>query len=438
MENSSHAFTHAKSSILVEIPPLKLKYLLKLVSTEQLFHLVLPLVCFNLLDLTLGIHEAVELRDGGDRYMGKGVLKAIDNVKTIIAPKLKGMDVTKQSEIDQAMIELDGTNNKSKLGANAILGVSMAVARAAATVKQIPLWKYLAELAGTQPKLPVPCFNILNGGTHAGNALAVQEYMISPFGAETFSQAMQMGCEIYQNLKKIVKSRYGQDAVNVGDEGGFAPPIVSSAEPLDLIVEAIEKSGYTGKVSISIDAAASEFFENGKYNLGFKTDQPDIKTGDELVAYYLEWIEKYPILSMEDPFDQDDVESYSKLTAAVPERCQVVGDDICVTNPQRIQMCMDKKACNSLLLKVNQIGSLTEAIQAAKMCFEAGWSVMVSHRSGETEDSFIADLVTAIGCGQIKTGAPCRSERLAKYNQLLRIEEQLGSGAVYGYPKWKL
>ncbi|KAL0248966.1 hypothetical protein GEMRC1_004200 [Eukaryota sp. GEM-RC1] len=385
-----------------------------------------------------GIHEAVELRDGGDRFLGKGVTKAVENVKAVIAPALYGKDVTQQAEIDRLMIELDGTPNKGKLGANAILGVSMAVARAAAAHTKLPLWKYLSKFAGTEPRLPVPCLNILNGGTHAGNALAVQEYMICPFGADNFKHAMQMGCEVYHQLKKIVKSRYGQDAVNVGDEGGFAPPINDCRDPLNLIVEAIEKAGYTGKISIALDAAASEFYENGMYNLGFKTDTPDLKTGDEMVEMYNSWIENYPILSMEDPFDQDDVESYAKLTASVPSKCQVVGDDICVTNPERIKMCIEKKACNSLLLKLNQIGSVTEAIQAAQDCTKAGWSIMVSHRSGETEDSFIADLVVALGCGQIKTGAPCRGERTCKYNQLLRIEEQLGSGAVYGYPKWQL
>ncbi|KAL0217217.1 hypothetical protein RCL1_007700 [Eukaryota sp. TZLM3-RCL] len=383
-----------------------------------------------------GIHEAVELRDGGARYLGKGVLKAIDNVKSRIGPKVIGMDVTDQKAIDQAMIELDGTPNKGSLGANAILGISMAVCKAAAAVKQIPLWKYISELAGTSPRLPVPCLNILNGGTHAGNALPVQEYMICPFGAANFAEAMQMGAEVYHQLKKILKKKYGQDAVNVGDEGGFAPPIQDVSEPLDLIMEAVQAAGYAGKICIAIDSAASEFFHEGNYNFGFKTATADIKTGDEMVALYNSWVERYPILSIEDPFDQDDVESYAKLTASVPERCQVVGDDLCVTNPERIKMCIEKKACNSLLLKVNQIGSITEAIEAAKMVYAAGWTVMVSHRSGETEDSFIADLVVGLGTGQIKTGAPCRGERTAKYNQLLRIEEQ--TPGPYGSPRFQL
>ncbi|GAM19564.1 hypothetical protein SAMD00019534_027390 [Acytostelium subglobosum LB1] len=382
-----------------------------------------------------GVHEAVELRDGDkSRYLGKGVLKAIENIKTIEKAVI-GMDVTKQSEIDKAMITLDGTNNKGKLGANAILAVSMAVCRAGAAASQLPLYKYIARLAGrseTQFILPVPAFNVINGGSHAGNRLAMQEFMILPVGAPSFKEALRMGAEVYHSLKDVIKSRYGQDAINVGDEGGFAPPILSNKDGLDLLVQAIQKSGHEGKVKIGMDCAASEFCTPKGYDLDFKTKNNDgsqVISGEALGDLYRSFVAQYPVISIEDPFDQDDWESYSKLTASVP--IQIVGDDLLVTNPQRIKEGIQKKACNALLLKVNQIGSVTESIEACTMSQNEKWGVMVSHRSGETEDTFIADLVVGLGTGQIKTGAPCRSERLAKYNQLLRIEEEVAGHSKF-------
>jgi enolase len=378
-----------------------------------------------------GVHEALELRDKAKEYMGKGVLQAVKNVNTIIAPALvqSKLPETEQEKIDQLMIDLDGTENKGKLGANAILGVSMAVCRAGAAAKGVPLYKYIATLAGKPDAsiLPVPCFNIINGGSHAGNKLAMQEFMILPTGATSFREAMQMGSEVYHHLKSVIKKKYGQDATNVGDEGGFAPNIQDNKEGLELVKQAIEQAGLTGKIKIAMDVAASEFYENGKYNLDFKNPNSDgskCLTGEQLANLYREFIKDYPIVSIEDPFDQDDWDSYAALTGSVG--VQIVGDDLTVTNPKRITTAIAKKACNGLLLKVNQIGTVTESIKAANMAHADGWGVMVSHRSGETEDTFIADLVVGLGTGQIKTGAPCRSERTAKYNQLLRIEEELG------------
>jgi len=383
-----------------------------------------------------GIYEALELRDGDKtHYLGKGVSKAIENVNKLIAPKVIGLDPTEQTKIDQVMLQLDGTENKSKLGANAILGVSLAVCKAGAAHKNVPLYKHIGDLAGySEFLLPVPAFNVINGGSHAGNKLAMQEFMILPTGASSFSEAMRIGAEVYQHLKLVIKQKYGQDATNVGDEGGFAPNIQSSREGLELLTAAIGKAGYTGKVKIGMDVAASEFYQEGKYNLDFKssTSAPDqILSSEELTDLYKGFIHDFPIISIEDPFDQDDWDSYNKLTSQVGEKTQIVGDDLLVTNPKRIVIGIEKKAANALLLKVNQIGSVTESIQACKMAQEAGWGVMVSHRSGETEDTFIADLVVGLRTGQIKTGAPCRSERLAKYNQLLRIEEELGASAKY-------
>jgi enolase len=396
-----------------------------------------------------GVYEALELRDNDkSRLLGKGVLKAVDNVNSIIAAKLIGMDVTKQTDIDKLMVEtLDGSVNewgwsKAKLGANAILAVSMAVCRAGAAASEVPLYKYIARLS-SQPDdkfvMPVPSFNVINGGSHAGNRLACQEFMILPVGASSFKEAMMIGAEVYHTLKGVIKKKYGQDACNVGDEGGFAPSVQDNNEALDVLVEAIAKSGHAEKVKIGTDVAASEFFKDGKYDLDFKhpdgMDRPDtagmIKTSDELIEYYKEWVAKYPLVSIEDPFDQDDWEAYTKFQAAMGDSVQIVGDDLLVTNPKRVTKALEVKACNALLLKVNQIGSITEAIEAALMSLKAGWGVMVSHRSGETEDSFIADLVVGLRTGEIKTGAPCRSERLAKYNQLLRIEEELGSSCSY-------
>lgn len=387
-----------------------------------------------------GIYEALELRDGGSRYMGKGVLKAVDNVNKIIAPALIGKSVLDQKALDKAMCDLDGTEKKTKLGANAILSVSMAACRAAAAEKDIPLYRYLAQLCGnTNLRLPVPCLNVLNGGKHAGNQLPIQEYMIAPCGAPNFREAIRWGAEIYAHLKAILKSKYGLGATNVGDEGGFAPAITDVFEPLVLITEAIDKAGYSGKVRICLDSAASEFHDDKEktYDLGFKSKTSNKISGEQLLDIYSDMANRFPICSFEDPFDQDDFETYAKLTARMePKGIQVVGDDLTVTNVSRVRMALERKACNALLLKVNQIGSVTEAIDAAKLALSNGWAVMVSHRSGETPDSFIADLTVALGCAQLKTGAPCRGERTAKYNQLIRIEEELGSSAVYGYPKW--
>ncbi|KAL3315932.1 phosphopyruvate hydratase [Cichlidogyrus casuarinus] len=384
-----------------------------------------------------GVHEALELRDlKKEDYHGKGVLKAVENVNNIIAPKLIAakIPVTEQAVIDNLMIkDLDGTPNKSKLGANAILGVSLAVCKAGAEHKGVPLYRHIADLAGRKEVvLPVPAFNVINGGSHAGNKLAMQEFMILPTGAANFTQAMKMGSETYHHLKAVIKEKYGLDACNVGDEGGFAPNILDNMEGLELLRVAIEKAGYTGKIKIGMDVAASEFYKEGKYDLDFKNKNsaPESKkTPVELSQVYQDMIAKYPIVSIEDPFDQDDWDAWTALTSQVT--IQIVGDDLTVTNPTRVKTAIDKKACNCLLLKVNQIGSVTESIEACKMAQEAGWGVMVSHRSGETEDTTIADLVVGLCTGQIKTGAPCRSERLAKYNQILRIEEDLGPAAKY-------
>mmetsp|Transcript_5953 Transcript_5953/g.14297 ORF Transcript_5953/g.14297 Transcript_5953/m.14297 type:complete len:493 (-) Transcript_5953:184-1662(-) len=380
-----------------------------------------------------GVHEAVELRDGGSAYLGKGVTKAVENVNTSIAKAVMGMDVTDQAAIDKAMIDLDGTPNKGNLGANAILGVSLAVSKAGAAANKIPLYAHYAKLAGnTKMSLPVPSLNVINGGSHAGNALAMQEFMILPTGASSFSEAIQMGCEVYHSLKSVIKAKYGKDATNVGDEGGFAPNIRSNREGLELLKEAIDRAGCSDAVKLGMDVAASEFYENGSYNLDFKSSNSDpssIISGEALADLYHEFINDFGIVSIEDPFDQDDWESYANFTATTD--AQIVGDDLLVTNPARIAEAIEKKACSGLLLKVNQIGSVTESIEACNMSQKAGWGVMVSHRSGETEDNYIADLAVGLSSGQIKTGAPCRSERLAKYNQLLRIEAELGSDAVY-------
>ena len=493
-----------------------------------------------------GIYEALELRDGiKSDYMGKGVSKAVENVNTIIAPAIVGKSPAAQKEIDDLMVqELDGSKNewgwsKAKLGANAILGVSMAVCKAGAASKGVPLYQHIAELASNPTDkmyMPVPAFNVINGGSHAGNKLAMQEFMILPIGASSFKDAMKMGSEVYHNLKSVIKKKYGQDACNVGDEGGFAPnvsapplpaaaarrappgerreaqrrggaearrrggaearrrqtfaarwgqpsgtPPLSSAalsaplaprrthasrarpssscshsparsplsaqilenkEGLDLLVEAIEAAGYTGKVKIGMDVAAAEFYkaEEKMYDLDFKTEGNDGSQkmdGEKLLELYESFCNDYPMVSIEDPFDQDDFDAYKRMTAKVGEAVQIVGDDLLVTNPTRVQKAIDDTACNALLLKVNQIGSITESIDAVALAKKAGWGVMASHRSGETEDSFIADLAVGLKTGQIKTGAPCRSERLAKYNQLLRIEEELGDKAIYTGDKFR-
>lgn len=373
-----------------------------------------------------GIHEALELRDGGTRLLGKSVSKAVANVFSV-APKLVGLNPVNQNEIDALLLDLDGTENKSKLGANAILGISMAVCKAGARAKGVPLYQHIGDLRGNSEFiLPVPSLNVINGGEHGGNDIAFQEYMLLPVGAPTFKEAMVLGAEVYHTLKKIIKKKHGNTAVNVGDEGGFAPPLSLVEEPLNLITEAIDEAGHTGKFQLALDPAASEFYKEGKYLVDGKG-----LDSNEFISLYEEFIEKFPIVSIEDAFDQDDWKTFQKFTERNGDKLQIMGDDLLVTNVKRIQTAIDKKACNSLLLKVNQIGSVTESINAAKLSQDNGWTVMVSHRSGETEDPFIADLVVGLKTGQIKTGAPCRSERLAKYNQLIRIEEQLGEKAKY-------
>ena len=399
-----------------------------------------------------GIFEALELRDGDKaHYMGKGVSKAVANVLGVIAPALLGKDAGDQAALDALMVQaLDGSKNengwaKSKLGANAILGVSMAACRAGAAAHGLPLYAYIAKLAGRDPKgpfvLPVPFFNVINGGEHAGNMLAFQEFMIAPLGAKSFTEAMKIGTEVYHHLKSVIKKKYGEDACNVGDEGGFAPNIKGAEEGLDLLVEAIAKAGYADQVRIAMDVAASEFAVGeigaGKrpgYDLAKKqpgSNGAGVVTGEALQALYEGYLAKYPIVSIEDPFEQEDWACTKSLTTAVGAKTQIVGDDILVTNPVRVKRAIESQTCNALLLKVNQIGSISEAIEAVNMAQAAGWGVMTSHRSGETEDSFIADLAVGLGTRQIKTGAPCRSERLAKYNQLLRIEEELAGKGIF-------
>jgi len=393
-----------------------------------------------------GIHEACELRDGDkSRYLGKGVTKAVNSVNEVFNTFLKGMSVLELEALDNKMIEIDGTPNKSKLGANAILGVSMAAAKAGAEAKGVPLYKHVADLAGnTGPMvLPVPCFNVINGGSHAGNKLAFQEYFIIPVGAKNFREAIRIGAECYHNLKTILKKKFGGDATLIGDEGGFAPPC-DARQGVELVMEAIEKAGYKDVCKVGMDVAASEFKVEGQdiYDLG--TWYPDAEKSDDLKLsgaklgeFYAGLAKDFPIITIEDPFDQDDWDAWGGMTAAIGEQCQIVGDDLTVTNVTRVKDAIAKKSCNALLLKVNQIGSMTEAINAVKLCKQNGWGVMCSHRSGETEDTTIADIAVGLCCGQIKTGAPCRSDRNAKYNQLMRIEEELGDAAVYAGATWR-
>jgi enolase len=373
-----------------------------------------------------GIHEALELRDGGKRYGGKGVLKAVINVNNSISRKLKGMDVRDPKKIDQVMLDFDGTVNKSKLGANAILSVSLACASLLAKLENKPLYSVL----GKGRMLPIPFFNVINGGEHAANNLAVQEFMIAPFG-KNFKESLRMGAETYHELKKNLAKKYGKESTNVGDEGGFAPKINKVEDALKILVKTFEELGYEKKIKIGMDAAASEFYSHGYYHIDGKK-----KGYHKMIDYYEDLVKHYPIISIEDPFDQDHFLAWKDLNdkigkGAIGKKVQIVGDDLLCTNPRRIHMALDRNMCNALLLKVNQIGTLSEAIGAAKLAMKNKWNVMVSHRSGETEDPFIADLAVALNCGQIKTGAPCRSERLAKYNQLLRIEEELGKKAKY-------
>ncbi|KAI9569471.1 Enolase, C-terminal TIM barrel domain-containing protein [Boletus coccyginus] len=389
-----------------------------------------------------GVHEALELRDGDKaNYVGKGVSKAVSNVNNVLGPELikSGLKVTQQKEIDDFLIKLDGTPNKGKYGANAILGVSIAVVEAGAAEKGVPVYQHLAELAGVKPPyvLPCPALNVINGGSHAGNKLAFQEFMLLPTGASNYTEALKIGTETYHTLKKVISAKYGIDAVNVGDEGGFAPNVGGAEESLELLSKAIKEAGYEGKIKIALDVASSEFYRDGKYDLDFKNPNSDPQkwiSGTELADLYLSYVDKYPIVSIEDPFEQDDWEAWSHFTKR--SKLQIVGDDLTVTNPLRIKTAIQKKACNGLLLKINQIGTISESIQAAQLAQSDGWGVMVSHRSGETENTIIADLVVALGTGQIKTGAPARSERVAKYNALLRIEDELqGTGATYAGEK---
>ncbi|MCD6519500.1 MAG: phosphopyruvate hydratase [Anaerolineae bacterium] len=374
-----------------------------------------------------GVHEAVELRDGdAKRFGGKGVLKAVKNVNEVIGPKLVGMDALDQIAIDNLMRELDGTPNKAKLGANAILGVSLAVAKAAAAALELPLYRYIGGV--NAHTLPVPMMNILNGGKHAANSTDLQEFMIMPVGASSFSECLRWGAEIYHSLKKVLADK-GLNT-NVGDEGGFAPSLSSNAMAIEVILEAIERAGYRPgeDVWIALDPASSEIYEDGKYHL---KREGRVLSSEEMVEFYVDWVSKYPIISIEDGMAEDDWDGWVKLVEALGDKVQLVGDDLLVTNVERIQKAIDLKAATALLCKVNQIGTLTEAIAAVELAHRAGWTSIVSHRSGETEDATIADIVVGLNTGQIKTGAPCRSDRVAKYNQLLRIEEELGSAAYF-------
>ncbi|MGJ3233804.1 phosphopyruvate hydratase [Marivirga sp.] len=376
-----------------------------------------------------GIHEAVELRDKDKSiFMGKGVLKAVDNVNGAIAEELIGFSVFEQNLIDKIMIELDGTDNKAKLGANAILGVSMACAKAAAQLSGQSLYRYIGGVNANT--LPVPMMNILNGGSHADNKIDFQEFMVMPVNAESFSEALRMGTTVFHHLKEVLKSK--GLSTNVGDEGGFAPNIESNDQAIEVVLTAIEKAGFKPgeDIFIALDAAASEFYDEGKKKYVFESTGEEL-TSDEMVAYWKRWTDKYPILSIEDGMQEDDWEGWEKLTREIGRTVQLVGDDLFVTNTKRLQRGIDEKIGNSILIKVNQIGTLTETINAIRMADKASYKNIISHRSGETEDTFIADLAVAMGSGQIKTGSASRSDRMAKYNQLLRIEEELGEMAYF-------
>jgi enolase len=374
-----------------------------------------------------GEHEAVELRDGGKRFLGKGVARAVENVNQKIMSRIRGKEAKDQLAIDRIMIELDGTDAKSKLGANAILGVSLAVAHAQARAEGLSLFRYLG---GSQGKtLPVPMLNVINGGAHADNNVDVQEFMIVPYGVKSFAEALRAAAEIFQTLKKVLHDR--SYATGVGDEGGFAPRVKSNAEAIELLLEAIAKAGYKAgsQVALALDVASSEFFDDGKYV--FKKSDGRSRSRDEMVRLYEEWVRQYPIVSIEDGFAEDDWEGWRMMTQALGKKVQLVGDDIFVTNKARLKQGIDLGVANSILVKVNQIGTLTETLETMALAKQAGYTTVMSHRSGETEDVTIADLAVATNAGQIKTGAPCRGERTAKYNQLLRIEEELGKRAVY-------
>lgn len=377
-----------------------------------------------------GKHEAVELRDGDKAvYVGKGVLKAIDNVNNIIAPKLLGVPVTDQAMVDRMLIELDGTDNKAKLGANATLAVSMAVAKAGAQASNLNLYRYLGGVNAIT--LPVPLMNILNGGAHADNKIDFQEFMIVPTGAATFSEGLRWGVEIFHQLKTVLKQK--GYSTNVGDEGGFAPDIQSNEEAIETVLQAIEAAGYKAgeQVFIAMDAATSEMYNEADNTYKFYKSSGKVISSDEMVAYWTAWVDKYPIISIEDGMAEDDWNGWKKLTESVGDRCQLVGDDLFVTNVVRLQEGIDRGIANSILVKVNQIGTVTETINAVRLAQTNGYTSIMSHRSGETEDTTIADLAVALNCGQIKTGSASRTDRMAKYNQLLRIEEELGVNAVY-------
>ncbi len=373
-----------------------------------------------------GIFEALEMRDGDKSiYCGKSVLKAVDNVNNIIAPELIGENAADQQAIDKLMLELDGTENKSKLGANAILGVSLACAKASALAFEMPLYRYLGGINAVT--LPVPMMNVLNGGAHADNNVDFQEFMITPVGASSFTEAIRMGAEVFHNLKTVLKNK-GM-VTSVGDEGGFAPNLSSNEEALQVIIEAIEKAGYTtDQVKICLDVASSEFYEDGKYNLA---GEGKVLSREEMVDFLANWVDKYPIISIEDGMAEEDWEGWKMLTDRIGSHCQLVGDDLFVTNTKRLSKGIETGTANSILIKVNQIGTLTETLNAMNMAFKAGYTAIASHRSGETEDTFIADLAVATNCGQIKTGSASRTDRICKYNQLIRIEEELGSAAKY-------
>ena len=374
-----------------------------------------------------GKHEALELRDGGKRYLGKGVLKAVSNVNNVIAEKLVGMDCTKQKEIDKLILELDGTPNKSKLGANAILAVSMAVCKAGASESNMLLYDYIANLVNSKGlTLPIPQMNVINGGLHAGIENDVQEHLVIPRGAKSYSDALRMCSETYHILKKKLKEKFGNSAIHVGDEGGFVPPLKSVDERLEFITEAIEELGYTAEFALGIDAAASEFYNDGKYQILEKA-----YSVVELIDFYSELCEKFKVISIEDAFSEDDWNAWNMMESKLGAKIQIVGDDLLVTNVKRIEKALEMDACDALLLKLNQIGTVSEALNAFKLARKAGWNTIVSHRSGSTEETFFADLVVGLDAGQFKYGAPARSERTCNYNQLLRIEEALGSRAIY-------
>jgi enolase len=375
-----------------------------------------------------GSHEALELRDKNNRYLGKGTLKAVQNVNKLIAPKIKGMDCLHQDTIDKIMIKLDGTENKEKFGANAILPVSIAVAKAGAAAKKLPIYEYIGELFGVIPhKLPVPMCNIINGGKHAGQENSIQEHMLMPTGAQCFREGIRMVSESYHHLANLLKKKLGAGGTLIGDEGGFAPTqIVDVNERLDIMLKAVKNAGYENQMKIALDPASSEFFYDDIYKIGKKS-----YSGGEMVDFYVDLSKTYPIVSIEDGLAEDDWDSWVELTKKLGTKVQIVGDDLFVTNTKRIQKGIKLGAANSVLIKLNQIGTVTETLNAIKMAHDQGWTAVVSHRSGETEDVFIADLVVGTSAGQIKTGAPARSDRNAKYNQLLRIEEELGEHAEY-------